>query len=562
MSALAQLIATADAVLARREAVEPALALGCGAPVRGLATLDPERLHADAAFFYRARMRLAALRAEELSAEQESFRLALVNDLGHRAEGAAFRHLDFVVAPYTGGDLHAEAQQALSAHPLSTAAEAEAYVDLVRDYARLAREMLAHTARQQAQGIHPSAPALPAARAVLQSVIRSVPVVVTPDESRLALLVPATRHRLLDALAAAVQGDLLPPLRQLLDLLGEDCARRAPAGVGLHQYADGEACYRHLARRHTDSALDPQAIHRIGLDVLDRLDGEKAVLRRQLMPFMSADDFDRFVQTDSRWRATNPADIEARFVAHVQRVEPLLPQWFGRLPATAWAVTRADPAIEAGMTFGYFQRATPADPVGRYRYNGSDPGSRSLIGAADLICHELVPGHHLQLSLQDQAPVVHPLQRFLFSTATIEGWAVYASGLACEMGAITGFDLYGHAQMQSFMAARLVVDTGLNALGWTLEQARAFMQSRTIESPSVIDSELLRYSTDIPAQALAYELGHIDIERLRQDAHEGLGAAFDVRGFHDALLVNGGYPLPVLHGQIGRWMAAMKDTAP
>ena len=561
MTALAQLIATADAVLARREAVEPALALVCGAPVRGLATLDPERLHADAAFFDRARMRLAALRAEELSAEQESFRLALMNDLGHRAEGAAFRHLDFVVAPYTGGDLHAEAQQALSAHPLSTAADAEAYVDLVRDYARLAREMLAHTARQQAQGIYPSAAALPAARAVLQSVIRSVPVVVTPDESRLALLAPATRHRLLDALAAAVQGDLLPPLRQLLDLLGEDCATRAPAGVGLHQYPDGEACYRHLARRHTDSALDPQAIHRIGLDVLDRLDGEKAALRGQLMPGMSADDFDRFVQTDSRWRAATPADIEARFVAHVQRVEPLLPQWFGRLPAAPWAVTRADPAIEAGMTFGYFQRATPADSVGRYRYNGSDPGSRSLIGAADLICHELLPGHHLQLSLQDQAPVVHPLQRFLFSTATIEGWAVYASGLACEMGAITGFDLYGHAQMQSFMAARLVVDTGLNALGWTLEQARAFLRVHTIESPAVIDSELLRYSADIPAQALAYELGHIGIERLRRDARQRMGDAFDVRGFHDALLINGAYPLPVLAPQVERWSAVRGGVA-
>jgi uncharacterized protein (DUF885 family) len=213
------------------------------------------------------------------------------------------------------------------------------------------------------------------------------------------------------------------------------------------------------------------------------------------------------------------------------------------------------------MTFGYFQRATPADPVGRYRYNGSDPGSRSLIGAAHLICHELLPGHHLQVSLQDQAPVVHPLQRFLFSTATIEGWAVYASGLACEMGAITGFDLYGHAQMQGFMAARLVVDTGLNALGWTLDQARAFMRAQTIESLSVIDSELLRYATDIPAQALAYELGHVGIERIRQGARQRMGTTFDMRGFHDALLVNGGYPLPVLQGQIERWMATSQVEA-
>jgi uncharacterized protein (DUF885 family) len=198
--------------------------------------------------------------------------------------------------------------------------------------------------------------------------------------------------------------------------------------------------------------------------------------------------------------------------------------------------------------------------VGRYRYNGRDPGGRSLIGAAHLICHELLPGHHLQVSLQDEVPAVHALQRFLMSTATIEGWAVYASSLACEMGVITGFELYGHAQMQSFMAARLVVDTGLNALGWTLEQARAFLREQTIESPSVIDSELLRYATDIPAQALAYEMGHIAIRQWRQDAQQQMGAAFEVRGFHDALLANGGYPLPVLQAQIARWMATAQEA--
>ena len=130
------------------------------------------------------------------------------------------------------------------------------------------------------------------------------------------------------------------------------------------------------------------------------------------------------------------------------------------------------------------------------------------------------------------------------------------------MGAITGFDLYGHAQMQSFMAARLVVDSGLNAMGWTLERARAFMRAHTVESPSVIDSELLRYSTDIPAQALAYELGHIAINKLRQDAQQRLGTTFDVRSFHDALLVNGGYPLPVLADQIDHWVVASSNHRP
>ena len=562
MTALAQLLTTADGVLARREAVEPALALSQGRPVHSLGTLDPVSQQADATFFQNSHTQLAGLAAATLTPAQDGFRRALMVDLTHRIDGTPFRTLDFVVAPYTGGDLHAEAQQALAGQPLACKADTEAYAALVRDYARLAHEMLTHTKRQQAQGLYLAAPALPAARATLRAVIDAMPDAVSPADARLTALSPASRETLQGTLASLLYRELLPPLQQLASLLGDDCAARAPQGVGLCQYPGGDACYRYLARRHADCTLDPSEIHQIGLDTLDRLRIVKDSLRATLMPGMAADDFDCWVQSDPRWKATTAAEVEACFTGHMQRLEPLLPNWFGHLPHTPWAVRRADPAFEGGMTFGYFQRATPTDPVGRYCYNGSDPGARSLIGAAHLIYHELLPGHHLQLSLQGQAQMVHPLQSNLFSTATIEGWAVYSSELACEMGAITGFDLYGHAQMQSFMAARLVVDSGLNAMGWTLERARAFMRAHTVESPSVIDSELLRYSTDIPAQALAYELGHIAINKLRQDAQQRLGTTFDVRSFHDALLVNGGYPLPVLADQIDHWVVASSNHRP
>lgn len=559
--AAGRLLATAEAVLARRLASEPSIAMGAGQPVRHLATLDPARLHADAACFVQARDTLDTLPAAELSIEQDSFRRALVVDLSHRAEAARYRGLDFVVAPYSSGDLHAEARQALAAHPLASAPDREAYVELLRDYARLTREMLAHTSRQQASGVYPAAPAVPAARAALKGVIDTMSTAVLPADDRLASTTPTAREALRATVSAILQRELLPPLQRLCELLEGDGAMRGPDELGLHRYPGGEACYRHLIRRHAETDLEPEAIHQTGLQALDRLHEIKSDLRARLLPGIEARDFERALRADTRWRAATPADIEACFVAHVRRVEALLPRWFGRWPATPWAVTRADPAFEHGMTFGYFQRATPADPVGRYRYNGSDPGGRSLIGAGHLICHELLPGHHLQLSIQDRAPLVHPLQRLLFSTATVEGWAVYASELACEMGALTGFDLYGHAQMQGLMAARLVVDTGLNALGWTLDQARAFMHTQTVESEGVIESELLRYGADIPAQALAYEMGRIGIARIRQHAQDGLGAAFDVRQFHDALLVNGGYPLPVLAAQIDRWMAGIGGSS-
>ena len=196
MTAVAQLLATADGVLARREAVEPALALCQGRPVQCLGTLDPVNQQADAVFFQDAYTQLAGLAATALTPAQDGFRRALMVDLTHRIDGAPFRILDFVVAPYTGGDLHAEAQQALAEQPLACMADAEAYAALVRDYARLAREMLAHTTRQQAQGLYLAAPALPAARATLRAVIDALPNAVRPAGARLTALSPASREAL------------------------------------------------------------------------------------------------------------------------------------------------------------------------------------------------------------------------------------------------------------------------------------------------------------------------------------------------------------------------------
>ena len=214
------------------------------------------------------------------------------------------------------------------------------------------------------------------------------------------------------------------------------------------------------------------------------------------------------------------------------------------------------------MTFGYYDPPKPDEPSGRYRFNGSRLGERSLLTAAPLIYHELVPGHHFQVALQRENAELPPLRRESFPTAFVEGWAEYASDLAGEMGLYREpYDRYGRLAMDMFLSARLVVDTGMNALGWSLEDARRFLREHVLESETQIATETLRYSVDLPAQALAYKLGSARIRELRRRAEAELGPAFDVRRFHDAVLAPGALPLPVLEESIAGWIAAERERS-
>ncbi len=216
----------------------------------------------------------------------------------------------------------------------------------------------------------------------------------------------------------------------------------------------------------------------------------------------------------------------------------------------------------SGMTYGYYQVPTPAQPRGRYLFNAGQLDQRPLVWAAALIYHELVPGHHFQLALQAENPDLPPFRRYLFHTSFVEGWGEYASNLAEEMGLYDDpYSLYGRLAMELFLSNRLVVDTGLNALGWTRQQATAFMQERLLQSDAEIDSEILRYAIASPAQALAYKLGAAHIQQQRHRAEAALGARFDIRRFHDAVLGSGSLPPSILAKHIDWWIEQEKQRA-
>ncbi len=342
-----------------------------------------------------------------------------------------------------------------------------------------------------------------------------------------------------------------PALESLASYVTGEYAAKAPSAVGLAQYRGGKAYYRRLVRRHTTLDVTPEEVHRLGLAEVERLNRELEEIRVAVGFAGSLADFRRHLRADPRFIPSTPEEIGDRLLAAQKRIEPKIPLYFGETPRAPAGIRRLAPTLEGSMTYGYYQSPTATDRRGYYYYNGSSLADRSLLNAAALIYHELVPGHHFQRALQHENAELPSFRREAGWTAYTEGWGEYASSLAGEMGMYEDpYDRAGRLMMDVFLSSRLVVDTGMNALGWSRARAIEYMKANTLESDTQIETETLRYSCDIPGQALAYKMGAARIRELRARAERSLGAAFDVRRFHDAVLGSGPMPLAVLERHV------------
>ncbi len=199
------------------------------------------------------------------------------------------------------------------------------------------------------------------------------------------------------------------------------------------------------------------------------------------------------------------------------------------------------------MTFGYYSRPQPGQKKGLYLFNSPNLSANPLPNVAALNYHELVPGHHFHFASQRENQALHPLRQNTFINAYNEGWAEYAAMLAGEMGMYAApEEQFGRMMQDSFLTCRLVVDTGMNAFGWSLEQAREYMREHSFMPETEILSESIRYSCGMPAQSLAYKLGDTFLLEQRERMRIALGDRFDIRDFHDAVLKPGSLPLALL----------------
>ena len=464
--------------------------------------------------------------------------------------------LTFDITSYVGPYLFRFAQQALITLPIIDKASASHYLKLVDEYADMIDQTISKVEGQMQRGLYLSKPALPATRLTWQGMKAASRPSLQVNDDRLTALPVNDKEKFIESLSE-LQDRVDAGFDRLVSLIGDEYEAAAPEEVGLGQYPNGEAVYQRFIKSHTSLDLTPQEIHERGIKAVNEIVSRMTNIRRQLGFEGSAREFIGQIMVDERFIARSSKEIETRFNFYIDRIEPLLDDYFKNTPKAAYGVRRLPLAAEAGMTYGYYNLPTVSDPVGYYNYNGSNPEKRSLIWAGSLIYHELLPGHHFHLATQNENEMLQDYRRKYMSGAFTEGYAEYAASLGIEMGMYEDlYELYGRYLGEIFLASRLVVDTGLNALGWSLQEARDYMVKYVVQSEVEIASETLRYSTSIPAQALNYRLGYEKHWELRRRAEAALGEQFDIREYHDIVLSDGSKPLVVLELKVDRWIAS------
>jgi uncharacterized protein (DUF885 family) len=348
-----------------------------------------------------------------------------------------------------------------------------------------------------------------------------------------------------------VADHLVAALTRCRNLFDAAYLGRAGDDVGMMHLPGGADIYAELAKMHTATQLSPKELHQIGLDCVAAIRAQMADARRDAGFAGSDAEYRAHLDADPAWRDDNDQAIQARFEIYVDRFRPHVEALFPVRPEATYGVRPLPEALTASMTFGYYDGPKPDRRHGDYVFNGSNLAKAGLFHVAALNYHELVPGHHLHLALQGDNLALPALRKAAYPTAFTEGWAEYAATLAGEIGMYSDpAERFGRLVSQAFLACRMVVDTGMNALGWSLEQARAYMRENSFFPETEIASETLRYACDIPGQALAYMSGHQEMLRLRQRMASALGEKFHVSAFHDLVLSGGAMPFPLLAQRI------------
>ncbi|HUQ62578.1 MAG TPA: DUF885 domain-containing protein [Acidimicrobiales bacterium] len=366
---------------------------------------------------------------------------------------------------------------------------------------------------------------------------------------------PQTQKRLRQAATAVLARDVFPALVRLRDYLVETYVPGCRETIAIADLPDGAAWYRWRIRQQTSTDFDPETIHRIGHDELDRIAGAMAETMAQTGFGGRRDEFLHHIHHDTRFFAATPDDLVDKYRALCKRIDPELPRLFGTVPWLPYGVLPMPAHAERTAPAAYYlPGAVAAGRPGYFLANTYQLDQRPLWEMVPLALHEAVPGHHLQFALAQQMGDLHPWRRNLDETAFIEGWGLYAEGLGHDMGLYDDpFDAYGSLVFEAWRAARLVVDTGIHAMGWTRQEAIDFMAENTGKPGHDVEVEVDRYIA-WPAQALAYTLGAIRFRELRRLASDNQTRLFDLRAFHDEVLRHGPLPLDVLESEVRSWI--------
>ncbi len=457
----------------------------------------------------------------------------------------------------TGGFHTAIPEQLPFITPFETVKDYEAYLARLAAFPRYVQDHIGLMRTGLETGYAPP-------RATLEGVDETVRKQIVADPAGSPLYLPfmqlppaiagAERERLASEGRQALLKSVMPAYGVLLRFLKEEYMPRARPEIGAAHLPNGREFYQHRILYFTSLPLTAQEIHATGQAEVKRIRAEMEEVLRAVRFAGDIQAFIEFLRSDARFYVDTPAALLKETALVLKRMDGELPRLFKTLPRTPYGIREIPAASAPGNTTAfYFPPTGDGRSAGFYYVNTYDLKSRPLYEIEALSLHEAVPGHHLQIAMQQELELPN-FRRFGGFTAFVEGWALYAERLGLETGFYTDpYSNFGRLSYEMWRACRLVVDTGMHALGWTRQQAIDFMAANTSLTLLNIENEVDRYIA-WPGQALAYKIGELKIRALRARAEQALGPRFNLREFHDLLLGSGAVPLDVLEEMVRGWI--------
>ena len=444
------------------------------------------------------------------------------------------------------------------AQPFASVLDHDRWLSRARKFPRWVDGAIAAMREGMAAGVvHP--------RVVMTKVVPQLEALIAPDEESSPFFGPvalistdwpaAERERLERAYRVLIEYELNPALRRLADFIRDEYLPDCRDTVGWNALPDGAAWYASEVRHHTTTSTTPTIIHVTGeAEVLRIRVGMEGVMQQVGFKGTLADFF-RYVQEEPAFYFDNAVDLLAGYQRIKRQLDAELPRLFSVMPKADYEVREVEAFRAASAAGGSYASGAPdGSRPGIFYVNTHNLKAQPIYGMETLSLHEAAPGHHFQVSIQQELTDLPRFRRFEGNVAYDEGWALYAESLGRELGLFTDpMQWYGRLSDEMLRAMRLVVDTGLHDRGWSREQAIRYMQENSSMAASDIEAEVERYIV-MPGQALGYKIGDLHIQAIRHRAEKALGSRFDIRDFHAAILTDGSLPMAVLEAKMERWI--------
>jgi uncharacterized protein (DUF885 family) len=385
--------------------------------------------------------------------------------------------------------------------------------------------------------------------ALLAAPLAESPFVQMADEG------PAAFREQLDALE---RDGIRPAIQRYRDFLQATYLPAAREAIGVSVNPNGGECYTAALKYYATVDMTPQQVHDLGLAQMAQILAEMRAIGERSFGTADPRQLLALVRTDPQYRFTSRAELIAYAESAIERARLALPQAFGRIPSAPVIVEPYPPFLEKSAPGGQAVPPSADGKPGKYMINAYNASEQSRAGLESTAFHEAYPGHHMQVAVALERQGLHPISRYFFLSGFGEGWALYTERLSDEMGLFTSdVDRLGMLSNEALRAARLVVDSGMHMLGWSRQQAIDYLLAHTTETTARGTAEIDRYIA-VPGQATAYMIGNLEIRKLRTEAEQALGSAFDLRAFHDLVLEDGAMPLWALREKVERWIASRR----